>query len=130
MPEPQRTESGGTEGEDSVSSVSFELITRDYGRRKIQSIRLCTSILKKSSRVWGHNSLYGLLKVLNVGPQSTNQDLPFSSGEVTFLDGPGPLSMGPGHIGKNCNMDPLKPHQILGQGIILSLGDSNSPHIT
>ncbi|MBW0499976.1 hypothetical protein O181_039691 [Austropuccinia psidii MF-1] len=101
MPEPQIADSGGTEGEDSVSLVSLELMTRDYGRRRIQAVRLCTS------RVWGHNSFYGLLKVLNVGlqgplrPKSTIQNLPFSSGEVTFLDGPGPPSMGPGHINKN-----------------------------
>ncbi|MBW0495052.1 hypothetical protein O181_034767 [Austropuccinia psidii MF-1] len=68
-------------------------MTRDYGSRRIQAIRLCTS------RVWGHNSFYSLLKVFNValqdplGPQSTIQDFP-------FLDGPGPLSMGPGHIEK------------------------------
>ncbi|MBW0569707.1 hypothetical protein O181_109422 [Austropuccinia psidii MF-1] len=107
MPEPERTDSGSREGEDSVSLVSLELITRDYGSRRIQANILCTSSLKKSSRSWGHNSFYGLLKVLNMGlqgplgPQSTIQDLPFSSGEVTFLDGPGPPSMGPGHIGKN-----------------------------
>ncbi|MBW0512658.1 hypothetical protein O181_052373 [Austropuccinia psidii MF-1] len=103
-PEPERTDSGSREGEDSVSLVSLELITRDYGSRRIQSIRLCTSSLKKSSRSWGHNSLYGLLNVGLQGPlwpPSTIQDLPFSSWEVTFLDGPGPPSMGPGHIGKN-----------------------------
>ncbi|MBW0473746.1 hypothetical protein O181_013461 [Austropuccinia psidii MF-1] len=101
MPEPQRTDGGRTEGEESVSSFSLELMTRDYGSRIIKAIRLCTS------RVWGHNSFYGLLKVLNVvlqgplGLQSEIQDLPFSSGEVTFLDGPGTPSMSPGHIVKN-----------------------------
>ncbi|MBW0507083.1 hypothetical protein O181_046798 [Austropuccinia psidii MF-1] len=41
--------------------------------------------------IWGHKSVYGLLKVLNVGlqdflePQSTSQDLPFSSGKAIFF---------------------------------------------
>ncbi|MBW0584481.1 hypothetical protein O181_124196 [Austropuccinia psidii MF-1] len=102
MLKPERTDGGSREGEDSVSSVSLEIITRDYGSRRSQAIRLCTSSLKKSSRVWGHNSFYGLFKVLNLRDQSTIQDLPLISGEVTFLDGHGPPSMGPGHIGKNC----------------------------
>ncbi|MBW0546814.1 hypothetical protein O181_086529 [Austropuccinia psidii MF-1] len=56
----------------------------------------------KVIKIWGHNSIYGAFKVLNVGlqgclgPQSTSQDLPFNSGEVILLDGPGPPSMEPG----------------------------------
>ncbi|MBW0495372.1 hypothetical protein O181_035087 [Austropuccinia psidii MF-1] len=113
MAEPQREDGGGTKGEDSVSSVNLELITRDDGRRRIQAIRLC------KSRVWGHSSFYGLPKVLDVGlqdplgPQLTIQYLPFSSGEFRFLDGPGPLSMAQGHIGEKFTMgfflDPWTP---------------------
>ncbi|MBW0530469.1 hypothetical protein O181_070184 [Austropuccinia psidii MF-1] len=122
MPEPQRVDGGSTQVEDSVSSFILESMNRDHGSRKIKAIRLCTSSLNKSSRVWGHNSFYGLLKVLDVGlkgplgPKSTIQDLPLSSGEVNCLYGPGPTSMLPGHIGKYWELalffgplDPLKP---------------------
>ncbi|MBW0538124.1 hypothetical protein O181_077839 [Austropuccinia psidii MF-1] len=73
MPEPQRTDIGGTEREDSVSSVSLELMTKDYARRRIQGVRLCTSSVKNhqvcgaitqfmdpsSSSMWGSKALLG-----------------------------------------------------------------------
>ncbi|MBW0484315.1 hypothetical protein O181_024030 [Austropuccinia psidii MF-1] len=85
MPEPQRIESGITEGEDSVSSFSLELMTKYHASRRIQGIILCTL------RVEGHNSIYGPLKVLNVGlqgplgPHSSIQNLPSTLGKVIFL---------------------------------------------
>ncbi|MBW0483791.1 hypothetical protein O181_023506 [Austropuccinia psidii MF-1] len=59
---------------------------------------------EKESRVRGHNQIYGPLMVLNVvlqgplGPKLPTRDLPFSSGGGHPLDGPGSLSMVPGHI--------------------------------
>ncbi|MBW0505217.1 hypothetical protein O181_044932 [Austropuccinia psidii MF-1] len=40
MPEPQRTDGGGTEGEDSVSSVISERMAKDGAGRRIQGIRI------------------------------------------------------------------------------------------
>ncbi|MBW0535380.1 hypothetical protein O181_075095 [Austropuccinia psidii MF-1] len=43
MPEPQRTDGGGAEGEESVSSVSLELMAKEFCRRRIQCIRILHS---------------------------------------------------------------------------------------
>ncbi|MBW0490343.1 hypothetical protein O181_030058 [Austropuccinia psidii MF-1] len=79
----------------------------------------------KVIRIWGHKSIYGPLKVLNVGlqdylgPQSTSQDLLSSSGDVTVLHGPGPSPMVPGHnVQKTSNWScgpPVTPEK-LGSG--------------
>ncbi|MBW0543531.1 hypothetical protein O181_083246 [Austropuccinia psidii MF-1] len=64
-----------------------------------------------------------------LGPKSSVQDLPFNSGGGHLLDGPGPLSIGPGNVGGNRPkatifgpLDPLEPQKIWAQE------DSNSPH--
>ncbi|MBW0569672.1 hypothetical protein O181_109387 [Austropuccinia psidii MF-1] len=67
MPEPQRTDSGGAEGGDSVSSVSLELITEEYASRRFKTSESINSISKKlTSRKWGHNSIMPPLKASKV----------------------------------------------------------------
>ncbi|MBW0572655.1 hypothetical protein O181_112370 [Austropuccinia psidii MF-1] len=105
MPKTQRTDSCGTEGEDSVSSVSFALMTKDYASRRIQGFRLCTSSLKNNqgfqditqfmapsgSLMWGSKAL--------LGPNYQSRTSPSALGKV---------------------LDP--DHKIW------ALGDSNGPH--
>ncbi|MBW0499090.1 hypothetical protein O181_038805 [Austropuccinia psidii MF-1] len=43
MPEPPRTDAGGTDGKVSVSSVSLELMAKDGAGRRIQGIRIMQS---------------------------------------------------------------------------------------
>ncbi|MBW0486992.1 hypothetical protein O181_026707 [Austropuccinia psidii MF-1] len=107
MPEPQRTDIGGTEGEDSVSSVSLELVTKGYASRRIQGVRLCTSSLK-NHQVCGAITQLMAPQCPQCGaprPDSSIQDLPFKYGVVHLIDCPGPLSMGPGHIAPTDHRD-------------------------
>ncbi|MBW0594091.1 hypothetical protein O181_133806 [Austropuccinia psidii MF-1] len=81
MPEPQRTDGGGTEGKDPVSSVSLNLMTRDYGaeefnlsdyahhaRRNHQGCGAISHFMAPSrSSMWGSKALLGLKQ--NAGPQ-------------------------------------------------------------
>ncbi|MBW0557218.1 hypothetical protein O181_096933 [Austropuccinia psidii MF-1] len=66
-------------------------------------------------RFWGHNWIYGPLKVLNaglqncLGTQSTSQDPPFNYGESTLPYGPGPSSFGPGRMGQKGLERPYGP---------------------
>ncbi|MBW0503957.1 hypothetical protein O181_043672 [Austropuccinia psidii MF-1] len=63
MPEPQRKDGGRAEGEDSVSSVSLELMPRDYGAEKFnpsdfahQGCGAITHFMARSrSSMWGPN---------------------------------------------------------------------------
>ncbi|MBW0486575.1 hypothetical protein O181_026290 [Austropuccinia psidii MF-1] len=43
MPEPQRTDGGGAEGEESVSSVSLKLMAKELCNRRIQCFRILHS---------------------------------------------------------------------------------------
>ncbi|MBW0462855.1 hypothetical protein O181_002570 [Austropuccinia psidii MF-1] len=91
MPEAEITDNGSREGKDSVISVSLELLTRDYGRRRIQAVRLCTSRLKKSSMMWGHNSfkassrssMWGSKALL--GPNQQSRTSPSALGKSSLL---------------------------------------------
>ncbi|MBW0554698.1 hypothetical protein O181_094413 [Austropuccinia psidii MF-1] len=97
MPKPQRTDSCGTEGEYSVSSVSFELMTKDYAFRRTQGFRLCTSSLKKNQGCWditqfmapSGSSMWGSKALL--GPNYQSRTSPSAPGKV--LD--------PDHVGEN-----------------------------
>ncbi|MBW0553103.1 hypothetical protein O181_092818 [Austropuccinia psidii MF-1] len=92
---------------------------------------------EKLSKVWGHNSIHGPLKVLNVGlqgplgPQSSINNLPFNSGRVHLLDGRGPLSMGPSHVGGNWPkatfwvLGPPEAQENLGPGGLWTIGTQN-----
>ncbi|MBW0470265.1 hypothetical protein O181_009980 [Austropuccinia psidii MF-1] len=85
----------------------------------------------KVIKIFGHTSIYDSLKVLNVGlqgfhgPQSTSQDLPFNSGEVTILYGPRPPSMDPVHKVQKAS---IWSFGLPGTLEKLVLGDSNNPH--
>ncbi|MBW0491085.1 hypothetical protein O181_030800 [Austropuccinia psidii MF-1] len=100
MPDPQRTEGGGKEGEDSMSSVSLELISRVMEEKSIFQSDMHIKIVELI-QILGHKSIYGPLNVLNVGPQSKSQYLPSKFGKVTVLHGLGPPSMGPSHKVQN-----------------------------
>ncbi|MBW0491663.1 hypothetical protein O181_031378 [Austropuccinia psidii MF-1] len=69
--------------------------------------------------IWGDNSIYSPLKVLNMGLQSTRHLL-FSSGEVTLLYSLGPPTMGP--------KASIWSLGLPGTPAKLFLGDSKSPH--
>ncbi|MBW0489678.1 hypothetical protein O181_029393 [Austropuccinia psidii MF-1] len=89
-PEPQRTDGGGTEGEDSVSSVSLELIAEEYASRRFNMSESVHFQQNKfmTSRKWGHNSIMAPLKASKVmiqdpfGAEFITQNLPYSFGEV------------------------------------------------
>ncbi|MBW0491957.1 hypothetical protein O181_031672 [Austropuccinia psidii MF-1] len=75
MPEPQRTDGGGTQGEDSVSSVSFELISRVMEAKESRESDMHIKFLNQI-KVLGPHSIMAPLKVLNMDPQfkfGTNQ---------------------------------------------------------
>ncbi|MBW0461156.1 hypothetical protein O181_000871 [Austropuccinia psidii MF-1] len=73
----------------------------------------------KVIKIWRHKSIYGPLKVLNVGlqdclgPQSTIQ-------EVTIIYGPGPSTTDPGHkVQKTSNWSfgpPVTPAKLGSRG--------------
>ncbi|MBW0530511.1 hypothetical protein O181_070226 [Austropuccinia psidii MF-1] len=83
-PEPQRKDGGGTEGEDSVSSVSLELITEEYASRRFNTSESVHFQKKETmtSRKWGHNSIMDPLKASKVkiqdpfGAEFITQKLP------------------------------------------------------
>ncbi|MBW0546695.1 hypothetical protein O181_086410 [Austropuccinia psidii MF-1] len=91
-PEPQRTEGGIAEGEDSASSVSLELMTKKYARRRFKTSE---SVHFKSkpmtSRKWGHNSIMPHLKASEVkiqdplGAEFITQGLPCNFVEARIL---------------------------------------------
>ncbi|MBW0522916.1 hypothetical protein O181_062631 [Austropuccinia psidii MF-1] len=120
----------------SVSSVTLELLSRVIKPKEVIPSDIHNKILKVI-KLWSHNSIYGILKVLNLGlqdcltNQSTRKDLFFSSGDVTLLHGPGTPSMGPGHKIQrptSGSLKPLEPHKHWAQGAPLVLRDNNSPH--
>ncbi|MBW0495749.1 hypothetical protein O181_035464 [Austropuccinia psidii MF-1] len=86
---------GGTEGEESVSAVSFELMAKDFPGRRIQGIRIMHSKPENFINEDGHNPVMAP----QIGPQSITQDLPFSIGKGQSLMA-WTLSMGPGHMGE------------------------------
>ncbi|MBW0531705.1 hypothetical protein O181_071420 [Austropuccinia psidii MF-1] len=60
MPKTQSTEGGSTEREDSVSSVSLELMTKDLCKQKnSRHQNNALQALKNSSKKWGHNLMMG-----------------------------------------------------------------------
>ncbi|MBW0557974.1 hypothetical protein O181_097689 [Austropuccinia psidii MF-1] len=112
--EPQRTE-----GERSVSSVRWELISRVMEVK--MSFQSDTNIHPEFNQMfWVQISSCGPHKVLNVRPQSTSQDLPFNSLEATFpyaLDHPHWVNSA--HKGP---IDPLEPQKFWAQRGQLSCG--------
>ncbi|MBW0574743.1 hypothetical protein O181_114458 [Austropuccinia psidii MF-1] len=90
MPEPQRPDGGGAEGEASVSSVSLELMAKEWCSRIIQFFRINTPILKSSSMDQAQKPAMAL----NLGPKT----FPAILGKVRFLWS-WTLSMSPGHLG-------------------------------
>ncbi|MBW0570298.1 hypothetical protein O181_110013 [Austropuccinia psidii MF-1] len=82
-PEPQRTDGGSAEGEDSVSSVSLELITEEYASRRFNMSESAHSKSKTNDlKEMGHNSIMPHLKASKVriqepfGAEFITQDLP------------------------------------------------------
>ncbi|MBW0575753.1 hypothetical protein O181_115468 [Austropuccinia psidii MF-1] len=66
-PEPQITDGGSAEGEDSVISVSLKLIAEEYASRRFKIQNQSTPNQKKlTSRKWGHNSFMPPLKASKV----------------------------------------------------------------
>ncbi|MBW0581835.1 hypothetical protein O181_121550 [Austropuccinia psidii MF-1] len=91
-PEPQRTDSGSAEGEDSVSSVSLELITEEYASRRFNISESSHSNSKTNTlKEMGHNSIMPPLKASKVkiqdpiGAGFITQDLPCNFGEARIL---------------------------------------------
>ncbi|MBW0517521.1 hypothetical protein O181_057236 [Austropuccinia psidii MF-1] len=92
MPEPQTKEGGIAEGEDSVSSVSLELMTKKYASRRFntsESVHFNSKTMY--SRKWGHTSMMTPLKASKVkiqdpfGDEFITQDLPCNFGEARIL---------------------------------------------
>ncbi|MBW0474350.1 hypothetical protein O181_014065 [Austropuccinia psidii MF-1] len=81
MPEPQRTNSGAAEGEDSASSFSLELMAKDCAGRIIQGFRMMHSKPENSINEDGQNPVMAP----QFWPQSITQDLPFNIGEGQSL---------------------------------------------
>ncbi|MBW0510587.1 hypothetical protein O181_050302 [Austropuccinia psidii MF-1] len=103
MPEPQRTDGGGAEGEDSVCSK------------------------KMTSREWGDSSMMAPLKVSKVvsqggfGTEFTTKDLPCNFGEVSILMVLDPLNGSRPWATLLVPRTPKVPEK-------LGPGASNSPH--
>ncbi|MBW0479999.1 hypothetical protein O181_019714 [Austropuccinia psidii MF-1] len=120
----------------SVGSVTLELLSRVIKPKEVIPSDMHNKILK-FIKIWSHNSIYGILKVLSLGlkdclrTQSTSKDLCFNSGDVTLLHGPGTPSMSPGHKIQrptSGSLEPLEPHTNWAQGAPFVLRDNNSPH--
>ncbi|MBW0484169.1 hypothetical protein O181_023884 [Austropuccinia psidii MF-1] len=88
MSETKRTDVGGTEGEDSVGSVSSELMNKYYARKITQGIRIMHFKPEISSRKWDHKPIMAPLKVHLGSNNNPGPTLPLWGGK--FLDGPGP----------------------------------------
>ncbi|MBW0512377.1 hypothetical protein O181_052092 [Austropuccinia psidii MF-1] len=84
MPEPQRIDFGGTEGEDSVSSVSFELISRLMGAKQSRF----SDIQSSPENHQGSGAMTQLSP--SQGPQ---YGAPFSKAEPPFQSLRGPSSV-------------------------------------
>ncbi|MBW0496501.1 hypothetical protein O181_036216 [Austropuccinia psidii MF-1] len=80
MPEPQRTDGGGTEGEDSVSSVILERMAKDGAGRRIQGIRIMQFKPESSS----------MNMAPKIGPPINHLRAPLQHGGRSESYGPGP----------------------------------------
>ncbi|MBW0589473.1 hypothetical protein O181_129188 [Austropuccinia psidii MF-1] len=84
MPEPQRTDGGGA-GEESVSSVSLELMAKDCAGRRIQGIRMMHSKPENFINEDGHNPVIAP----QIGPNQSPKTSPSTLGRSETY-GPGP----------------------------------------
>ncbi|MBW0575828.1 hypothetical protein O181_115543 [Austropuccinia psidii MF-1] len=85
MPEPQRTDGGSAKGEESVSSVSLELMAKELYSRRIHCIRILHSNAEDFINEPGHKPAMAL----NLGPNPSPKTFPAMLRKVSFY-GPGP----------------------------------------